>query len=189
MALQVVPISLKEANTLVQHWHRHHKPLAQSKFCIGVAEYDGRLCGAAIVGRPVARLLDDGVSLEVNRCVTDGTPNACSLLYGAVARAAKALGYLRCWTYTRANEPGASLRGAGWVLDDPAIRARSWNMPGRPRIDKTEIIGRQRWLWESGLKAIDVQFPALERHDSGTIDMFALKLRGKANGQIDNRNT
>lgn len=171
--LRIIPLSLNEANTLVKHWHRHHRPIDGAKFCVGVAESDGRVCGAAIVGRPVARLLDDGMSLEVNRCVTDGTPNACSALYGAVARAAKAFGYSRVWTYTRKDEPGSSLRAAGWKLDNPAIRARSWNMPGRPRIDRTEIIGRQRWLWESGLPIIEPRFPALAKHSTGVVDMFA----------------
>jgi hypothetical protein len=147
--------------------------LDQAKFCIGVMADDGRVCGAAITGRPVARLLDDGMTLEVNRCVTDGTPNACSALYGAVARVAKAQGFARVYTYTRIDEPGSSLRAAGWKLDDPAIRARSWNMPGRVRIDKTEIIGRQRWLWESGLPPVEPKFPALEKHTSGQVDMFA----------------
>lgn len=172
--LRIFPITLDEANTLVVHWHRHNKPLMGSKFCIGVLdEADGRVCGAAIVGRPVARLLDDGVSLEVNRCVTDGTPNACSALYGAVTRIAKALGYLRIFTYTRIDEPGTSLRAVGWILDNPAIRARSWNMPGRVRIDSTEIIGRQRWLWMSGLPRIEAKFPSLSKYTSGTCDLFA----------------
>lgn len=165
--LRIFPITLAKANTLVQHWHRHHKPVDQSRFCIGVCdEYNGTIFGAAIVGRPVARLLDDGTTLEVNRCVTDGTPNACSALYGAVARAAKALGYQRVFTYTRSDEPGTSLRAAGWLLDDGAIRARTWNMPGRPRLDKTEIIGRQRWLWASGLNAVEPKFPLLALPDA-----------------------
>jgi hypothetical protein len=172
--LRIVPLSLPDANTLVCSWHRHHKPLRQSKFCIGVCdETTGRLCGAAIVGRPVARLLDDGNTLEVNRCVTDGTPNACSALYGAVARVAKASGYLSVYTYTRIDEPGASLRAAGWILDNGAIRARSWNMPNRQRSDKTEIVQRKRWLWQSGLAQISIIFPDLENHATGTRDMFA----------------
>lgn len=171
-ALRIVPLSLDDANTLVKHWHRHHVPLAQSKFCIGIVKGND-LVGAAIVGRPVARLLDDGVTLEVNRCVTDGTHNACSALYGAVARAAKALGFLRVFTYTRVDEPGCSLRAAGWRLDDPSIRARSWNMPSRPRVDKTEIVGRQRWLWDSGKPRIEIKLPNLPRHGNGTKDMFS----------------
>jgi hypothetical protein len=113
------------------------------------------------------------MTLEVNRCVTDGTANACSALYGAVARSAKAQGFARVYTYTRVDEPGISLRAAGWKLDDPAIRARSWNMPGRQRIDKTDIVGRQRWLWENGLSPIEAKFPMVEKYTSGVTDMFA----------------
>jgi hypothetical protein len=171
--MRPIPLSLDAANTLVAHWHRHHKPLAQAKFCIGVVDNNGHVCGAAIVGRPIARLLDDGVSLEVNRCVTNGMPNACSLLYGAVARAAKAMGYSRVWTYTRVDEPGTSLRAVGWKLDDPKIRAQSWNRPGRTREDHTEIIQRKRWLWESGLPVVEVKFPRLAMRSSGTIDLFS----------------
>jgi hypothetical protein len=120
----------------------------------------------------VARLLDDGQTLEVNRCVTDGTPNACSAIYSAAARAAKAQGYVRMFTYTRVDEPGASLHAAGWVLDDPAIRARSWNMPNRRREDRTEIIGRKRWIWESGLPNVELVFPDLP-DVSGTLSLFA----------------
>ena len=55
--------------------------------------------GVAICGRPVARRLDDGYTLEVNRLCTDGTPNACSILYAAAYRAARAMGYNKVITY------------------------------------------------------------------------------------------
>ena len=113
---------------------------------MAVADELGQVHGVAIIGRPVARLLDDGRTAEVLRVATDGTGNACSMLYGAAHRAARALGYSRIFTYTRQDEPGASLRASNWILDDPAIRARSWNMPGRKRIDKTEVVPRQRWV-------------------------------------------
>ena len=171
-SLSIVPLTLDEANTLVANWHRHHTPVQQCKFCIGVVNEMSVVCGAAIVGRPVARCLDDAFSLEVNRCVTDGTANACSALYGATARAAKALGYYRVFTYTREDEDGASLRGAGWLLDDPEIRARSWNMPGRPRSDKTEIVRRKRWLWQSGGKQ-QFLMPDVFCHKTKTPDLFA----------------
>ena len=160
--LQIVPLSLKRANELVRFWHRHHQPIAKAKFALGVAD-TGRLCGAAIVSHPVARLLDDGVSLEVSRSVTDGTKNANSALYGAISRAAKAMGYVRVLTYIRQDEPGTSLKAAGWICDDPEIRRRKWNMANRVREDKTEIIERQRWVWYSGLEAVDLIFPEFER--------------------------
>lgn len=147
MSLQVVPLTLSEANALVERWHRHHAPVVGHKFSIGCAEGD-RVCGAACVGRPVARRLDDGWTLEVNRCVTDGTRNACSILYGAAWRAAKALGYRRLITYTLPQEGGASLRGAGWRLVGMA-GGGNWNVPSRPRVDTAETLRGQKTLWEA----------------------------------------
>lgn len=111
--LTLIPISLSEANAFVTTWHRHHKPVVGHKFSIG-CEAGGRLVGVAIVGRPVSRYLDDGKTLEVNRLCTDGTKNACSFLYAAAARAARAMGYQRIITYTLDTEGGVSLRAAGW---------------------------------------------------------------------------
>lgn len=96
--LTLTPINLKTANAFVQQYHRHHKPTRGHKFSIGVSE-NGALVGVAICGRPVARRLDDGYTLEVNRLCTDGTPNACSILYAAAYRAARAMGYNRVITY------------------------------------------------------------------------------------------
>lgn len=119
MALELRPISFRDAQKFVRENHRHNKPPVGHKFSI--ACYDGdRLCGVAMVGRPVGRYLDDGLTLEVNRYCTDGTKNACSILYGAAWRAAKALGYKHLVTYTRQSESGASLRAAGWKYDGPA---------------------------------------------------------------------
>jgi len=110
----IQPISLKTAQEYVREHHRHNKPPVGHKFSIGL--FDGeRMVGIATAGRPVARALDDGMTLEVTRTCTDGTRNANSMLYGAIVRAATALGYLKCVTYTQAAESGASLRGAGWT--------------------------------------------------------------------------
>ena len=111
--LTLIPVPLSEANAFVARHHRHHKPVTGHKFSIGCMK-DGRLAGVAIVGRPVSRYLDDGLTLEVNRLCTDGTPNACSFLYGAAWRAARALGYRKIVTYILDTESGASLRAAGW---------------------------------------------------------------------------
>jgi hypothetical protein len=115
LSLRLVHVELAEANAFVDALHRHHKRVVGHKFSLG-AEEDGRLVGVAIVGRPVARRLDDGETLEVTRLCTDGTQNACSFLYGACRRAAFALGYERIGTYTLQDEGGTSLRAAGWTL-------------------------------------------------------------------------
>lgn len=111
--LSLTPVSLREANAYVALYHRHHKPSRGHKFSIGCS-CAGELVGVAIVGRPVSRYLDDGFTLEVNRLCTNGAPNACSMLYGAAWRAARAMGYHKIITYTLASEDGTSLRAAGW---------------------------------------------------------------------------
>lgn len=138
--LCAIPLSLEEANEFVSQHHRHHKPVVGHKFSIGVVNGND-ICGAVIVGRPVARMRDDGLTLEVTRLCTDGTRNACSFLYGAAARAAFALGYKRIGTYIRKDEPGTSLVASGWRMigETPG---RSWSVPSRPRVDKTELIPR-----------------------------------------------
>ena len=112
--LDICPVSLAEANAFVAEHHRHHKPVVGHKFSIGCTDGE-KIVGVAIVGRPVARYLDDGWTLEVNRCCTDGTRNACSILYAAAWRAARAMGYHKIVTYTLDTESGASLRAAGWT--------------------------------------------------------------------------
>ena len=110
--LRLTPVSLSEANAFVARCHRHHKPVVGHKFSIGCMA-DGRLVGVAIVGQPVSRYLDNGLTLEVNRLCTDGTKNACSFLYAAAWRAARAMGYRKIVTYILDTESGASLRAAG----------------------------------------------------------------------------
>ena len=111
--LELRPVKLETANEFVARLHRHHKPVIGHKFSIG-ATVAGELVGIAIVGRPVSRMRDNGMTLEVTRLCTDGTRNACSFLYGASARAAFALGYRRIGTYILASEDGASVTAAGW---------------------------------------------------------------------------
>lgn len=142
--LHVLPLPLDEANAFVVQYHRHHGTVIGHKFSLGVADDDGTVRGAAIVGRPVARRRDDGLTLEVTRLVTDGCPNACSALYAAAWRAAKALGYQRLGTYILDTEPGTSLTAAGWKCVGKTT-GRSWNVPSRPRVDKTPLQGRLLW--------------------------------------------
>lgn len=111
--LEIRPITLRAACAFILEHHRHNKPPRGHKFSVAVHSGD-LLVGVATAGRPVARAFDNGFTLEVNRTCTDGTLHANSMLYGAVWRAAKAMGYRRCVTYTQADESGASLRAAGW---------------------------------------------------------------------------
>lgn len=142
--LTIIPCDLGDANAFVAQVHRHHPPVVGHRFSIAVSDEGGGVRGVAIVGRPVARHMDNGWTLEVTRVATDGCPNACSALYGACWRAARALGYRRCITYTLASEPGTSLRAAGWrVVGETS--GGSWSRRLRPRVDRHPLQGKLRW--------------------------------------------
>ena len=119
MKLSVIPIELTDANAAIAAWHRHHQPCIGHRFSIGVVDEAGVLHGAAVVGRPVARLAGDPSQvLEVTRLVSNGTRNVCSMLYSAAARAGRELGFLRIHTYILADEEtGVSLKASGWTCE------------------------------------------------------------------------
>lgn len=131
--LELVPITLKEANFFVEQHHRHHKPVTGHKFSIAASDGE-KIVGVAIVGRPVSRYLDDGWTLEANRLCTDGTKNACSFLYSAAWRAAKNMGYKKLITYILQSENGASLKASGWKCVGEAGGKR-WTGKRRPEVD------------------------------------------------------
>ena len=126
MPLEIRPVSLKEANSFVEQFHRHHGRATGHKFSLGLFECN-QLVGVSIVGRPTGRRLDDGHTLEVTRLCTDGTRNACSMLYGASARAAKKAGYSKIITFILQSEPGTSLKAAGWTLEAAKAGKPHWN--------------------------------------------------------------
>jgi hypothetical protein len=143
--LYVQPLTLAQANSLVAQWHRHHKPVRGHRFSVGAYD-DGRPCGAAIVGRPVGGGPDQYVIAEVTRLVTDGTHNACTLLYGATARAAKAMGFTRIQTFILLSEPGTSLRAAGWTYERLS-HPIGWTNGNRPRDMDVPGGGERKQLW------------------------------------------
>lgn len=143
MTLYLSPITLREANAFVARHHRHHKPTRGCIVTLAVSDETG-VRGVAIVGRPVARRLQDSWTAEVNRVCTDGARNACSMLYGAAWRAVKALGYKRLVTYTLPEESGASLRAAGWRCIGEA-GGGNWNKTSRPRVDSDHQQLKLRW--------------------------------------------
>lgn len=153
---ELVPMTLTEAKAFVTREHRHHKAPVGALFAIGAA-YEGRIVGVVMVGRPVARMADNGWTVEVTRLASDGTANVPSMLYRAAWRAARAMGYRKLITYTLQTEPGTSLRAAGFQLVGEVTK-RSWNTPSRPRVDQDERQARFRWeLAETG-PVITVRF-------------------------------
>lgn len=149
MSLRLVPIDWQTAREFCSSWHRHHpKPPPGHLWRVGVADDSDVLVGVAIVGRPVARAYDDGLTVEINRTVTDGAQNANSMLYGAVARAAFAKGYRRVITYTQGDESGSSLRAAGYKVIAVRPPRKGWDTPSRPR-ESHGADGVTRTLWEA----------------------------------------
>lgn len=146
--LTVQPITLREARAFVTRVHRHHKAPQGGLFAVAASEGDV-VRAVVIVGKPVARMLDDGWTAEVTRLASDGARNACSLLYAAAWRAARSMGYRRLVTYILKEEDGTSLRAAGWRLIGEAGGGK-WSRVGRPRVDDHPTQLKLRW--EAGIE-------------------------------------
>jgi hypothetical protein len=146
----VVRVTLKEANEFVAAFHRHNAPVRGMIFAIGVSHL-GELVGVAILGRPVSRMLSDGVTAEIVRCcVRDEAPKgSCSFLYRAAWRAWRALGGQRVITYTLASENGSSLRGAAFRIV-AQVQPEAWSRPSRGRKWQS-VYGQQKLRWELAL--------------------------------------
>ncbi len=146
MKLRLFPVTLKQANETVSQFHRHHKPVVGHRFSIGCEDETGILHGVAIVGRPVARMVDQNRVAEVTRLVSDGTPHVCSKLYAACARAAAAMGYDRIQTSILETELGTSLKAAGWQFDHLS-KGGDWNRPSRGgRRTDQPMCDKQVWV-------------------------------------------
>jgi hypothetical protein len=145
--MMLLPLTIAEANEFVRSFHRHSRPVLSARYAIGL-ESDGELCGCAIVGRPVARMLQNGTTAEVTRlCVNERAPRcACSRVYRACWRAWVAMGGRRLVTYTLKSETGASLRGAGFKLVGE-VRAEEWSRVTRRR-EWQPVYGQQKFRWE-----------------------------------------
>lgn len=172
--LRRVPVTRDQALAFIAAVHRHHGRPHGYRFAVGVAAGD-TLVGVATAGRPSARELDNGLTVEVTRVTTDGTPNACSALYGACWDTAKAMGYSRAVTYTQAGESGASLRGAGW-LKVADLRARpGWDMPSRRR-DNGDYTSTARHRWQitasTGLPLPALGWREPAGDDAGLLPLF-----------------
>ncbi len=155
--MRIVPVTLEAANDFVRNLHRHNGQLPGAKFSVGVAArtrllngHEWVLAGVAIVGNPSAPALQDGILIEIRRVCTDGTRNACSMLYGAARRAARAMGHKPVITYTLPSEGGASLRAAGFELDKTNAGGPSklWkNRAGRDVAPIEDDLYGGKWRW------------------------------------------
>lgn len=142
--LEIVPLTFKEAKFFIDRFHRHHRPPTGGLFAIGCS-CGSDVVGVAVVGRPLARLLDDGWTVEVTRLCTDGTiPHVASKLYAACWRAARAMGWRRLVTYTLNTESGVSIKAAGWKCIGE-VRGGGWNRKSRPRVDLHPTQNKIRW--------------------------------------------
>ena len=149
--MTIVPCSIRDAKAFVGQHHRHNRPPLSGLFAVGL-DHNGALVGVAIVGRPVARMLQDGFTAEVTRtCLAPDCPrNGNSMLYGACWRAARALGWRRLVTYTLASESGASLRGSGWRVVAEVAPSKGWARASMAHLNRTpqDIYGQQKLRWE-----------------------------------------
>jgi hypothetical protein len=165
MKLQIIPVELEEANTVVEAWHRHHKPVVGHRFSLGVIDEDGNVHGIVIVGRPVARLAGHPRDvLEVTRLVTDGTKNVCSMLYSAAARTGREMGYRRIQTYILADEEtGISLKSSGWLCEGIAGGGQWKHTDGKERRSDQPTSKKMKWAKDlSSRKIMDIVLPAVQ---------------------------
>lgn len=147
--MKAKPIELKEAQSYINQYHRHHQAAHRDKFRIAaINDDDGKIIGVIQVGRPVSRVLDNGKVLEVLRLCTNGDRNVCSFLYSRAARIAKEMGYDKIITYILESEDGTSLKASGWKLEADKVGGNDWNVPSRPR----EVIATQMCLFEEKQK-------------------------------------
>lgn len=173
MRYHVIPLELAEANALVARWHRHHQPSQGHRFSLGVVDGDGVLHGAAIVGRPVARLAGSPRDvLEVVRLVTDGTYNCCSILYAASARAGHAMGYRRIQTYVLGSELGTSLKAAGWTDEGDAGGGQWKHTDGKARRTDQPTEAKRRWAKSLAVRPEPEQPPRRIEQPDSDADLF-----------------
>jgi len=134
-------MSIRAACAEVKRLHRH-LPLVVGGLFASSVYVGGELVGVGIASLPKARMSCDGFTVEITRIATSGQRNACSKLYGALLRASSAVGYRRAITFTRLDEPGASLRAAGFA-DDGITHDQSWSRPSRVRAEHKSQV--RRW--------------------------------------------
>lgn len=144
--MNIIPITLRDANAFVEKHHRHNKRVVRAKFTIGLS-HNSKLIGVAIAGRPISRYLDNGVTLEVYRVCTDGTRNATSFLYQRCKRIAQLMGFVKVITYTLQSESGSSLRAIGAKIDKNVEHQKQWNSTSKVQRTNQAVSEQLKFRW------------------------------------------
>jgi hypothetical protein len=162
MQLTIIPLTHRQACDFISKWHRHHKPPVGEKFALGALDCEtSQLVGVIVVGRPVSRAYDNGLTAEVTRSCSDGTKNVNSFLYSAAWRVAREMGYLKLITYTQKTESGISLKAAGWKVIAERDARKSWaesSVKLKFLRDPIGCGGIARTLWSIGVHGKDKRF-------------------------------
>lgn len=153
--MKIVPLTLRIANDFVELHHRHSARTSNDggKFAIGL-EHEGLIVGVAIVGRPVARLLQaaDPYPAELLRlCTSSDCPKGGgSKLYARARRIWQLMGGTHFHTYTLARESGETMRAVGFRAEEAKpVPAAHWHRSSRPRTAKPiEEEPKLRWTAE-----------------------------------------
>lgn len=150
-AYSVRPVTVKSARAWVKQVHRHLPNVQGGLFASSVWNEDG-LAAVGIAGMPPRVWLGTGrivisrvAALPGLEPVGDHAAPACTMIYGSLCRAAKALGYREAWTYTLPGESGASLRAAGFT-DMGETRGEEWDRPSRARKAAVNAQRKRRWM-------------------------------------------
>lgn len=145
--LRIVPMSIRAAKVFVREHHRHAPSVTGAKVAVGL-ECDGVLVGVGLLGVPKARMLaqDRFCAEAVRVCVSGDAPKgSVSKINSRLKRIWQLCGGVTFKTYTLVEEGGASLRGAGAVIDRH-VPAASWSRDDRPRASRSiEQHAKHRW--------------------------------------------
>lgn len=155
--MKIAPCTVTAAKLKVKEWHRHLKDIQGGLFAAQVIDDTGQCVAVALAGNP-ARVWQKEAKLVISRVAAEedqpkiicskGREHAspsCTMLYGALCRAAKALGYCEVWTYTLPEESGISLKAAGFI-DMGLSAGGEHSRPSRYRKPAVRPEPKRRWL-------------------------------------------
>lgn len=142
--LRIAPCTVKAASRFVREWHRHLPEIQGGLFAAACETASGEVVAVGIAGNPPRAWQGTG-RLVISRVAASAGGNACGMLYGALSRAADALGYREVWTYTLPHESGKTLKGSGF-FDTGLTGGGEWDCPSRRRSAAKHPEPKRRWV-------------------------------------------